>query len=727
MSPDEPIKPETEERLRDAMQSYATRREPDDGWETIAGRVDRRWWQRAASPRVWGPGLVLAAAAAVLLFFVMGGEGSEQSEELEVGDPTAEENQQSIIAITADDKLVEIVPGGETREIFDLSGLWGRPGARPGGPSIANPDLMRRPAVLPDGSVLVSRQGSAGSVDCQPDGGPLDPAGAEAAQDWNGVQLWRIFTDGRTETFYGSFAPSVSPDGTEVATVQPDLCNGGFLVNIVTVDGSVPTLEIDSGRTPTSVAPAALVWEDDDRLSVVYREGDSLTRVLFDAGSLEELDRGSVAQPGPTSAVGPAGDGGQIVAHTVASSQLHVDLLALGGDPQELFTIAPRDNTTWYTPLSVDASASNGDVLLTAAIVHPRMPADPYAGPLFLWEGGGEPRVIAEDIVDAAWARPLSERPSTAEPSTPETTISVTGLGVEPTHPPMAIITFNNTIYIRESASNQTPILELGLGVDPYVGADGVAEFAVASELDAVYVPTADAEGGECGGDLRRYEVQPGALGDSHESISPRAANPSLSPDGRMLAYVEFGGFAPVDCPQTLVVRDLETGDERRWEGDAEVGGEEIIPPRQVQGLVWAPDSQALYFQLEPENTYYGVSVLEGEDIVLASVRDLTPPNTGDYWSPVGIGPAADLWVISNCVGDCPGPSLLGEADSVAGAQELSESSAKTRFARIAPEGSLLYIEYRPGVGGPNLLHVRRPDGDDRVIELMVLGATWVG
>jgi hypothetical protein len=746
MSPDEPIKPETEERLRDAMQSYATRREPDDGWETIAGRVDRRWWQRAASPRVWGPGLVLAAAAAVLLFFVMGGEGSEQSEELEVGDPTAEENQQSIIAITADDKLVEIVPGGETREIFDLSGLWGRPGARPGGPSIANPDLMRRPAVLPDGSVLVSRQGSAGSVDCQPDGGPLDPAGAEAAQDWNGVQLWRIFTDGRTETFYGSFAPSVSPDGTEVATVQPDLCNGGFLVNIVTLDGSAPTLVIESDRTPTAVAPAALLWEGSDRVEVLIEAGEDLTRVAFDAGSLQELDRQSVKLPGsPTAAIGPSVDGGLIVAHLVASSQLFVDLLTSDGDLETLFTMPPlAEDEEWYEPLAVEASAATGDVLLTAAVNRPRILADPYSGPLFLWEGEGEPQMIADGIVAAAWGPPHAIEASTTSAPTsagtsPDTADSNDPPSSSDVMPRIAVLADDRIVVLD---GQQADLLTLLPGTSPYLGSSGIAEFAVSADARDVYLAVNNEAADPCGAELRHYRPNEDESGETFEVIASRAAYPALSPDGSKLAYVEFGGSSAEDCPQTLIVHDLETGDELGWTATA-VEGFDVpdVPELEITRLRWAPDSQQLAF----EGSYVeGATLVRDLWTVDTAVEDDGTPSDAtpvmpesldepDFWSLAGWAADGDLVLASECLASCAGSVRVVVLDSASDPslpvqpRSLLDIPANAHSVHLTPNNDIAFMQPDAGEPGGGLeLSVLTLNGDTMLFN-DALGAAWLG
>ncbi|HEX6312699.1 MAG TPA: hypothetical protein VF152_13880 [Acidimicrobiia bacterium] len=90
------------------------------------------------------------------------------------------------------------------------------------------------------------------------------------------------------------------------------------------------------------------------------------------------------------------------------------------------------------------------------------------------------------------------------------------------------------------------------------------------------------------------------ALRNGNERPVTQGAQPAVSPDGERLAYVDCSEGTP--APDTLVVRDLESGGENRVPAPAPI----------MAGPSWAPDSEHVALQL-PEQTQ-AVRVLDLAD-----------------------------------------------------------------------------------------------------------------
>lgn len=120
--------------------------------------------------------------------------------------------------------------------------------------------------------------------------------------------------------------------------------------------------------------------------------------------------------------------------------------------------------------------------------------------------------------------------------------------------------------------------------------------------------------------------------GGTPETLAQDGFDPSVSPDGKSLAYISGAGL-DCDGPESLVIRELSSGKERRW--PLEPSRDSEGSSRAFSGVGWSPDSRYLL---------YGVISQEGNFTVLldpAAESDLQSPkfvlpDQENCWSGLG-------------------------------------------------------------------------------------------
>jgi hypothetical protein len=132
-------------------------------------------------------------------------------------------------------------------------------------------------------------------------------------------------------------------------------------------------------------------------------------------------------------------------------------------------------------------------------------------------------------------------------------------------------------------------------------------------------------------------------------SVVAKGMRPSISSDGKRLAYVGLGGGT--DCTQSLgpvVVREVDTRRERRWTGRQGMDGFE----GDIMRLAWSPDSVHLALQRNIGDPYYEIRILDtrkGEDVLDAR---LISPGTESWAQPTYLDDHSLLVASSGSKGD---------------------------------------------------------------------------
>jgi hypothetical protein len=177
--------------------------------------------------------------------------------------------------------------------------------------------------------------------------------------------------------------------------------------------------------------------------------------------------------------------------------------------------------------------------------------------------------------------------------------------------------------------------------------------------------------------------------------------SPAVSPDGRALAYAAPGPPMPEGgpgCHNTLVVRDLGTGEERRWRHPVSEDG--YFEAAAFTKLAWAPDSR----RLAVTHSYEGdsVSVLDTavhRDLSEA-VEVVVPGGGGDSRHPAWEAGSGRLAVVNSAFECCfeddyagPPRALLVDVDRRLVKALLPAGRRPTWLDFDASGEHLLYIE----------------------------------
>jgi hypothetical protein len=156
----------------------------------------------------------------------------------------------------------------------------------------------------------------------------------------------------------------------------------------------------------------------------------------------------------------------------------------------------------------------------------------------------------------------------------------------QPLGPPAAVAPTTFVGQVGDGANRRTVVIDARNGevVREVSGTDRRTEWAadavVAPDLRSMYLPSSGAAR-PCDGRWTQVDLATGARWPAFGGLTD-VGEFSLSADGRTLAYV--------DCRSGLVVRDLPSGQERRWTAP---------PGATVRGLQLSPDGTRLVYQLE--------------------------------------------------------------------------------------------------------------------------------
>jgi hypothetical protein len=206
--------------------------------------------------------------------------------------------------------------------------------------------------------------------------------------------------------------------------------------------------------------------------------------------------------------------------------------------------------------------------------------------------------------------------------------------------------------------------------------------------------------------------------------------SPSVSPDGRQLAYAAHGAAhgAPTaeafSCLNSVVVRNLDTGDERAWV-PADDWWDRLST---VDHLTWAPDSRRLAFAQSYEGTAVRIvdtavpgTITSTSSLELTAPWDWVQSLEAPVWLPGGDRVAA----VGACCYTDDGPHN-GEAvaltiDAVTGAvEQLRPLSARVWSLDIDATGRHLVV-----ADADRRLVMVGPDGEEEVLGQGFEGAVW--
>lgn len=198
-----------------------------------------------------------------------------------------------------------------------------------------------------------------------------------------------------------------------------------------------------------------------------------------------------------------------------------------------------------------------------------------------------------------------------------------------------------------------------------------------------------------------RQEVHAVEVGGPGEMLAV-GADVAVSPDGRRMAYSEkvaVEGRAG-SRRETLVVRDLATGEERRWENAAPT---DPGLAADLGSLSWAPDSRHLAFHVRYEDgvevrvldTTAGASVLDG--------REVEPPERTAFAFPAYGGDTGRFVVVAQRGG--PDPAIAPEEFAVV---EVDQATGAVGDTLAEPDRPVTGLDF--DASGHHLLVVTRHD-----------------
>lgn len=279
-------------------------------------------------------------------------------------------------------------------------------------------------------------------------------------------------------------------------------------------------------------------------------------------------------------------------------------------------------------------------------------------------------------------------------PGTPETAVALT--------PKRGLVSL---IDIRTGTTLRT------LATHPPAEPDGsrlLQGVSLTPDRRAAYYAVSD---GCDGGTLHRVPLD----GRRRPQRVGRGISPAVSPDGRKLAYAAPGP-ATADglpgCPNVIVVRDLRTGNERRWRyPDDEAHAAALYTAGAITKIAWAPDSRRLAYTLSYEGDSIAVLDTSTHRDLSATVEVVVPGGGGDSRHPAW-DPATGRLALVNSAFECcydddyagPPRTLLVDVDDRT-ADELLPAGLRPGWLDFDATGEhLLYVDggslYRWSSGG---------------------------
>jgi hypothetical protein len=338
-------------------------------------------------------------------------------------------------------------------------------------------------------------------------------------------------------------------------------------------------------------------------------------------------------------------------------------------------------------PLTVDADGDPGSILLVT-----QDPSEiwPPTTTLWLWTGGAEPRALGGGILAAAWGG----APSTEGGPPTDTELPA----------PVVAIDEDGLLVRLDPEDGETALTSIPFITD--------AQLSVTADGTRGYVSGPEGDGSTCQGRIMRAELD--GADPNPTTVIEGGLEGAVSPDGTKLAYVALEprtGDVPIPaCQQALVVRDLETGEERAWRDEGVPGGEGPGPYAAARTLRWSPGGESLAFQWSYEGDLpYVLRLDDGGGCawtgqvqacgdVLEGYPVETPDGPGDHWSLVGWDDDG-LVVRSQCsVPDCTdvheirrvvAPPIVGDT--------APDTQAADTPARDTPAGGAIVGTLPPG------------------------------
>lgn len=404
--------------------------------------------------------------------------------------------------------------------------------------------------------------------------------------------------------------PAVSPDGAHMAYVTTSngtRCDGAFVVAVASVDD--PATPVATHTLPVGVEPVQLVWSDSSQLNIVLPIGEGDTPLV--PVPVDPLVGGPVSADSSVSfpdtrvlaasndddypfADAFIGSGQQV---TVLLDDIYSDAVVI---PPWYFQVVVGDSTR---PAAVTVDGS-GTIWLVVAVTEVD-DLDAIVGyRSYRWspDTPDDAAVQVSDEFVGVAASPFFPGDEVSPPDTTPTTEPTTSTTVTtPEGDAFVFLTWGGQIF-RQTIGGE-PELVAELGPNPNAsgdvpGAGAVSDFWLAPTPDGrlVYLARPADPVDSCLSTLYSVSLDDGTVAEIGAGEAP-----AVSPDGSQLAYLERQPVAASGvCPTDLVVRDLTTGDERRWR-DASSYGPDVLPP--LDGLIWAPDSRTIIVERGTEDS----------------------------------------------------------------------------------------------------------------------------
>jgi hypothetical protein len=744
----DPVMEEIGRRSRAAMQAEYAAHQPADGWAAIVERLDRRpsmWTWLAQHPLLVGAAAAVVALLVVLTVTLL---TADEGEDLDMVDtpPADIPVEDTLVAVTTDGRLVEL--GTEGEQLGEIDGDF----AGYLGGALVDPHLEIVRTERGDSVFAVGR------------GSALCPAGDLIETDLYAYPLYEL---GPTEDILKVAIPrvaafSVSPDGDRVAVVTAetdDPCSGAYALALYDLTTGDVLEHAPLGESGAGAANG-IAWLDDERIAYVASgsEDTSVGRIAIVAwadGRLVEEDRsqsapldGVIAGAGSGSLLVATADPGAYSSASSVPGAPEVDVSLVIPDESTVASIDYVDEETWgagpverLTPLSL-AGAPGGSAYVVVtdqdgAIAEDGSIAidDPDRVALFGTPPGGPIERVSDGVVAVA-LRPGSgsapeptttDAPTTTGPTTtgPTTTTPTTTTTPPPPPPAFVYVTWRGEVF-RQTIGGGTELVTT-LAELPGLPLDGRHQVVTSHRLaptpdgSTVYLSRPVSLDDGCQRMLYAVSLEDGAVTELG-----RGDTPAVSPDGTKLAYFdtheELTEFAQ-GCPTELVVRDLETGAERRWRDV------ESYEPNAYGGffdLQWAPDNRTVVV----DHGYESSSVLTADtaapegDLSLSRLGiDQLPryPDGPEFYSLVAVtqmagvtAPVVSGWCYA--LPECPGTDVYYTVP-VDGSPV--ESGSRSTLASVLLPGILFFgpcpveegadcygapLHYQPAAGAEQVL-----------------------